>query len=80
MQFCLKESVQMKPIVRKSRLLPFRAAICFQMSAFFQTPKGAVDFGALLILLLNALQTLENHQVSCVFSPVKKQNPLAQNG
>jgi len=74
MQFCLKESVQMKQIVRKRRLLPFRAAICFQMSAFFRTQR------ALWILLLNALRTLENHWVSCVFAPVQKQNPLAQNG
>jgi len=74
MQFCLKESVQMKQIARKVRLLPFRAAICFEMSAFFQTPR------ALLILLLNALQSLENHRVFCVIAPVQKQNPLAQNG
>ena len=64
MQFCLKESAQMKQIVRKGRFSLFRATICYQMGALFQTLR------ALLILPLNALQTLENHLVSCVFAPV----------
>ncbi len=74
MQFCLKEGVQMKQIVRKGRFLLFRATICYQMGPLFQTLR------ALLILPLNALRTLENRLVSCAFAPVQKQNQLAQNG
>jgi len=43
------------------------------MGAIFQT------FKALFILPLNALQTLENHLVFCLFAPVHRQNKLAQN-
>ncbi|HHG90870.1 MAG TPA: hypothetical protein ENJ90_10400 [Devosia sp.] len=54
----------MKQIVSKGRFSLFRATICHQTGALFQTLR------ALLILPLNALQTLENHLASCVFAPV----------
>jgi hypothetical protein len=44
------------------------------MGALFQTLR------ALLILPLNALQTLEYRLVSFAFAPVQEQNQPAQNG
>ncbi len=37
MQFCLKESVQMKHIVHKGGVLPFRVTIFYQAGALLQT-------------------------------------------
>jgi len=74
MQFCLKESVQMKQCGRKGRFFTFSSTSLLYMSALLQTLR------ALWILPLNALQNIENHRVSCCLVPVQQQNPLAQNG
>jgi hypothetical protein len=68
MQFCLAESIHMERNGRKGRSGTYSSTGLFQMNAFYQTLR------AKLILLLNALESLENRLIACGFPPSQQQN------